>query len=480
MTVLTVDFGSTYTKIAAFDVEREKLLAVAQAPTTIEDDITIGFSLALSILEEKVGQRIEDVEKILACSSAAGGLRMVAIGLVKALTVKAAEEAALGAGAKLVKTYSYGLTTEDISELEQISPDMILLSGGTDGGNKEFLLANAALLSESQLNVPYIVAGNRMASTEAREVLERRGKFAVVEENVLPEVDQLNVEPTREKIRDIFMKRITHAKGLDKANKIVGNVIMPTPMAVLKGASLLAEGYETEEGLGELIVVDVGGATTDIHSVATGAPTRPNIVVKGIPDPYRKRTVEGDLGIRYNALSILEMAGEKRLLASIRAYHPGVSENFVIESKIRRLAQDVGYAPENTEDRVLDSVLARTAVDTAMQRHAGRLEEVFLPCGKTFIQRGKDLMDVKLVIGTGGVFAHGLDPVWILNAALFGGDHPESLRPVRPLLAADNKYLLYAVGLLAEFAPMTALKVMKNQALINEGSSEVRGSLVYK
>jgi len=467
--ILAVDFGSTYTKIAAFNVENEKLIGIAQSPTTIEDDITIGVNRAMIMLRERHGRQIENVDKILACSSAAGGLRMVAVGLVKALTVKAAEEAALGAGAKLIKTYSYGLTMEDIVEIEQISPDMILLCGGTDGGNKEFLLGNSALLSESRLDVPYIVAGNRMASGEAKGLLERGGKFAVVEENVLPELDQLNVEPVRERIRDIFMKRISHAKGLDKANKIVGDVIMPTPMAVQKGASLLAEGYENEEGLGDLVVVDVGGATTDIHSVANGDPSRQNVVVKGIPDPYLKRTVEGDLGIRYNAQSILEMAGQKRLFELIRSYHQAVSDKFELEAKVRHLSQNVGYVPESVEDHVLDSVLARTAVDTAMQRHAGRLDEVFLSCGRAYIQRGKDLTRVKAVMGTGGVFVRGRDPFWILSAALLNRRHPDSLRPAQPVLAVDKSYLLYAVGLLAEVAPLAAIRIMKDQVITTEG-----------
>ena len=133
--VLLIDFGSTYTKITAVDVDEEKILGTAQSYTTIETDIINGLNNALAILKEKIGDI--QFEEQYACSSAAGGLRMVAIGLVPELTAKAARQASLGAGAKVIKTYSYELTEGDLEEIDRINPDICLLTGGTDGGNKE-------------------------------------------------------------------------------------------------------------------------------------------------------------------------------------------------------------------------------------------------------------------------------------------------------------------------------------------------------
>jgi len=320
-------------------------------------------------------------------------------------------------------------------------------------------------LARSSLKAPFVVAGNKMVSGQARSILEASGKFAVVEDNVLPELDQLNVEPTRSRIREIFMNRITQAKGLDKANALVGGIVMPTPMAVLKGAALLADGCQKEPGLGPLVVVDVGGATTDVHSVAVGQPTQPNVLVKGLPEPYQKRTVEGDLGIRYNALSILEMTGLGPLLERMTAFDSAAGKNLDLAAKIERLARDTDFVPSRQQDLVIDLGLAQAAVDLAMQRHAGKVREAFFAYGKAKIQRGKDLTRVGSIIGTGGVFAHGKAPFWVLEAAAFSPKRPESLRPLEAQLFIDKEYILFAMGLLADVSPLAALNIMKKQGL---------------
>ena len=458
---VAVDFGSTYTKVVAFDLACEELIGVSQSKSTVDSDITIGLKAALEKLRTALG-REPDVERIVACSSAAGGLRIIAVGLVKILTTKAAEEAALGAGAKLVGTYSFGLTTEDIREIEtEKAPDLILMTGGTDGGNKEVMLCNAALLAQSCLDVPIVIAGNRVAAQEAQSILTAAGKYAVVEENVLPELDRLNVEPTRSRIRDIFMRRITHAKGLDRAKAIVGDIIMPTPMAVLKGASLLARGTDEEEGLGELVVVDIGGATTDVHSVAHGYPAEPAVIVKGLPEPFEKRTVEGDLGIRYNALTILEKAGKERIIKRLTTLDRTLPCAVSLEEKIAHLCQNVDFVPENDEDALVDFGLASTAADMAMQRHAGVLKESHFACGRVQVLHGKDLTGVRVLIGTGGIFAYGSESYSILKAAAFNPAYPESMRPMSPAFFVDGRYILYAAGLLADTSPTAVLRVLK-------------------
>ncbi len=458
---LAVDFGSTYTKLVAVDLKRAELVATSQAKSTVESDITIGLNNAFENLRA-VLRKEPEVENILACSSAAGGLRIVAIGLVKVLTTKAAEEAALGAGAKLVGTYSFGLNEHDVREIEaEKAPDLIILTGGTDGGNRDVLLGNAALVARSHINVPIVIAGNRVAAKEAQAVLIGAGKYAVIEENVLPELDRLNVEPTRARIREIFMNHITHAKGLDRAKAIVGDIIMPTPMAVLKAAALLADGTADEEGLGELVVVDIGGATTDVHSIARGEPADPSIVVKGLPEPYEKRTVEGDLGIRYNAQTILEKAGSQAILDRIACIDPEISSCLDMRDKVICLSRQIDSVPCCEADALVDVGLACTAADISMQRHAGVIREAYFTCGKVKILYGKDLTGVKRMIGTGGIFAYGRESARILKAAAFSNQAPESMRPLDPGFFIDARYMLYAAGLLAQIAPTVALRITK-------------------
>jgi uncharacterized protein (TIGR01319 family) len=457
---LAIDFGSTYTKIVAIDLSKEALVGVAQAKTTVDTDITDGLQAAVEKLEKKIGIRRIEPERVLACSSAAGGLRLVAVGLVKALTTKAAEEAALGAGAKLVGSFSDGLGPGDVKQIEQIRPDLILLVGGTDGGDRDTIIHNAAQVAASKLNSLVIIAGNKMASDEAKSVLQAGEKVAVVVENVLPELNELNVEPARYAIRDMFMQRITHAKGLDKAQSFVGGIIMPTPMAVLEGAKLLADGAEEEPGIGELIVVDVGGATTDVYSVANGFPSQENVIAKGLPEPYARRTVEGDLGIRYNAHSILEIAGKKKIEKKI-AFSKNNLHPLDLEAAVQRLSRHVSAIPRSDMEFLIDIGLASTAVDIATQRHAGIIEIVYFPAGKIRIQRGKDLTHTGCIIGTGGVFAYGREPQQILAAACYDPNSPESLRPLKSDFFVDERYIMFAIGLLAELAPAKALRVIK-------------------
>jgi uncharacterized protein (TIGR01319 family) len=175
---LAIDFGSTYTKVVAIDLPKEDLVGVAHAESTVDSDITLGLQTALERLTKTIGIERAHIERTLACSSAAGGLRLVAIGLVRVLTTKAAEEAALGAGAKLVGTFSYGLSPDDVKEIEKTAPDLILLVGGTDGGDRETIIRNAALLSASRLESPVIISGNKMAAHEAQLLLEAGNKYA--------------------------------------------------------------------------------------------------------------------------------------------------------------------------------------------------------------------------------------------------------------------------------------------------------------
>lgn len=453
---LAVDFGSTYTKVVAIDCEGQTLVGVAQSPTTVSEGLMLGLDRALAQLEAGCGLRRADISRRVASSSAAGGLRMVAIGLVPDLTAEAARRAALGAGAKVLRVFAYELSRRDIDELLRLAPDMILLCGGTDGGERKTIVRNAAELAAARLRTPIVVAGNRTAQDEVEAILRGAGLDCTIVGNVLPELDRLDVEPARTAIREIFMDRITQAKGLDRAEAFVGRIVMPTPMAVLEGARLLASG-ERGDGWGDLLVVDVGGATTDVHSIGSGAPSTPGLVPRGLPEPLAKRTVEGDLGIRVNAPTIVETAGMDRVLAELGVRLAAAD----VQARVQRLATEVDRVPHDTIDHELDAVLASLAVDTALERHAGRVSTSYTPMGPVQLLHGKDLSATATVIGTGGVFAHGRDPQRILRAACYGAQSPTSLRPRDPTLLVDRRYLMFAAGLLAPFAPGAALSVMR-------------------
>ncbi len=454
MWALLCDFGSTFTKTRAVDLGTGEVIAAAQAPTTARSDLSEGLGRAISALDVEASG---EPAVRLACSSAAGGLGMVAIGLTPTLTGEAARQAALGAGAKLLRSYSHRLTRADVAELEQLAADIVLLAGGTDGGESTIILGNARMLAASALSAVIVYAGNRQCADDAAEVLRAHGKHVEVVENVLPELGVLNIEPTREIIRQMFMRHIVHAKGLDGVQARFADVVMPTPMAVLEGAKLLAEGMARRVGWGDLIVVDVGGATTDVHSVAEGTPSQPGVVWKGLPQSRVKRTVEGDLGIRINASTIAErLRGDRKW----RHHLEGLEESW-IDEQAASLARTVERLPASAAERSFDAGLAAAAVDIAVSRHAGRIERYWGPDGAVRVQRGKDLSSVRSIVGTGGIFAHSEDAAGVLRAALYRSDEPDVLRPRDPRLFLDSEYAMASAGLLARAYPESALMLLE-------------------
>ncbi len=452
---LFIDFGSTFTKVVLVDLTRLQVAGRTQRRSTVETDITIALDAALGDIRDLLGRDVAYRYK-LATSSAAGGLKMAAIGLVPELTVEAAKRAALGAGAKVVGVYAYRLTLRELQEIENASLDLILLAGGTDGGDRETIISNAEGLSRLKgLSTPIIVAGNKAAADEVSAVLKSGDKEHVLTENVMPEIGVLDVDNVRAIIRELFISRIVEAKGLKNAEAFIDEILMPTPTAVLSAARLLAEGTGGEKGLGELVIVDVGGATTDVHSIARGDPTEPGLVKKGLPEPYVKRTVEGDLGMRYNASTIVQVAGEDLFVERLG------NEKVDLHRTIERFSTDPGLLPESKREKALDIQLASAAVRLSVERHAGRIETTYGPIGPVHIQYGKDLRKVKTVIGAGGPIIFGPAPEIILRNALFSEENPFSLRPQNPNFFLDEKYLLYAVGLLSEKEPVTALRLGK-------------------
>lgn len=446
---LLIDFGSTYTKLRAVDLDRRRVIGAGQGPSTVASDILLGMKAALADLERHCGG-LPRFRHRLASSSAAGGLRMVTVGLVRELTAEAARQAALGAGARLVGTFAYRLTSSDLERIAQHRPDIVLLAGGTDGGNTEVVLHNAAVLAASTHDCLVIYAGNREAADEARDRLG--DKLLVCTENVMPEFNVLNIEPARAAIRRVFIERIVHAKGIDRAAAEFDAVLMPTPAAVLEGARLLADGLPGTRGLGELLVVDPGGATTDVHSVAAGEPAA-GVIPQGLPEPRVKRTVEGDLGMRHNAAAIVAAAGLEAIAreAGLDPARAG--------ALLAQLSADIGHLPASAGEFAFDQALARAAVRIAVQRHCGTTEIVHTATGPVTVQRGKDLTRIATVIGTGGALVSSRDPAAVLRMAFADPTDPFALLPRAPRLLLDREYLLYACGLLQSVEPQAALEL---------------------
>ena len=457
--ITLIDIGSTFTKVSAVDLSAPALLAHSKAPTT-PDDVSVGLAAALSSLEkELITQGVSKTEfrtsRKLACSSAAGGLRMVAIGLVADLTAKAARLAALGAGARVLKTYAFQLTDVDKEEIEQLQPDIILLAGGTDGGNHTNILHNAKALASMSLDVPVVIAGNRSVSAEAASYFSKSSS-PYIADTVMPEIGKLQVQPARNVIRQVFMEKIIYAKGLAKASRLIDGIFMPTPAAVLKAGVLLSRGAGSVNGWGDLLIVDVGGATTDVHSMGLGMPTKAGVVVRGLPEPFSKRTVEGDLGVRVSAESLVEAIGAE-ILGKELNIEPGV---------VQKIAQEMTNNPEmlphTSEAKRFDQALGYYAAHIAVGRHVGLLTEIYTPSGVLWVQEGKDLSNVQTVIGTGGVVINSSEPLAILKGAGQDGTAPLELRPENPTYYLDGEYLMAPIGLLAEDYPEAALSVLVN------------------
>lgn len=452
---LLIDFGSTFTKIAAVDVDGDTVLATARAFSTVETNIMEGFFKALHELEYSAGLNNPPYNYKLACSSAAGGLKMVAVGLVADLTAEAAKRAALGAGARVVGVFSHELTGAEVGKIAAQRPDIILLAGGTDGGNRDVILHNAGQLAAANLQVPVVIAGNKTAAEDIRTILTAAGIDARITANVMPELNVLNIDPARETIRHVFLEKIVAAKGLNKAEEFIDRVMMPTPAAVLKAAQLLSQGFEEEPGLGEILVVDIGGATTDVHSIATGEPSKAGVSLKGLPEPFAKRTVEGDLGMRYSAQALVESAGLSRVARNCLAAREDILAH------LRDIAADPSLVSISDVAKQVDDALAFTAVDLAVERHTGSIETVYTPFGASYIQIGKDLTQAQVLIGTGGVIVYHRDPAEILRGALFNQERPTVLKPMEPKFFIDREYIMAAMGLLAEVQPLAALRIMK-------------------
>jgi uncharacterized protein (TIGR01319 family) len=455
-----VDFGSTFTKVRAVDGEG-RLLAAAQHRTTVEDDVMRGLEAALT---ELAAEGLElGPDQVLACSSAGGGLRMGVVGLVEDLTAEAARQAALGAGARVLGVVSGGLDGAAAARrLLAEEPDIVLLTGGTDGGDREALLGSARALAAAEPTVPVVLAGNVEAQGEAEAILARAGAHVVRAPNVMPAIGELAPGPARELLRELFISHVIGGKLGGSAATLERLVRMATPDAALRGVEVLAEVLAAEGRRGGVIVVDVGGATTDVHSWAPD-PDRPGYKRPLLPQAPAARTVEGDLGMRWNAPGIVAAAEAEGLLERgchlsciARQMTTTPPDPSSLAGAAERRAADPGLLPEDEAEHEIDRLLARLAIAVALRRHAGCRRVSLEPDGAVLRNDGRDLSEAPVLIGTGGVLREMATEELQDSLELAHHGREERLLPRRARVGIDRRGTLAAAGLLASADPAAA------------------------
>jgi uncharacterized protein (TIGR01319 family) len=465
--LLVAEIGSTTTSVSGFAgmdgrsvPGGPRLVGRGMAPTTVPDgDVTIGLERALDELVAAVGlpggREALRGTPMLASSSAAGGLRMSVHGLVYDMTVRAAREAALGAGAVLRMVTAGPLSQADLRQLEELRPSVILLAGGVDYGETETALANAGLIAGLRLKgTPIVYAGNVAAREEISAGLGAAGMRVFCVDNVYPRIDQLNVEPARRVIQDVFEEHIVQAPGMERIREMVSGRILPTPGAVMISAQLL---YEE---IGDLVVLDVGGATTDVHSVTEGAEEIARLMIS--PEPLAKRTVEGDLGVFLNAQRARRLFRAGELEARVG----------LAPEEIDRLLDGLSPVPEAHAEQQLVVELTRAAVRTAVVRHAGRIRYLYGPGGRRTVAEGKDLTMVRWIVGTGGALTQlpgGEETLAGLRAEHRG---QELLPPPEARVLLDRDYVLAPCGVLAAGHPGAAIALMLRSLGLGEEEIE--------
>jgi uncharacterized protein (TIGR01319 family) len=458
--VALADFGSTYTKVALVDPEEGRLLARAEAPTSIGSDLMDGYAAALEAARGAAGGPVT-IDERLGVSSAGGGLRVAAVGLVEELTAAAATQTALNAGARVECVLAGQLGEGALEALGEARPEIILFAGGTDGGQADLVLENARRLAARGPEAGIVVACNAEVSEEVAEVLRQGGGVVEVAGNVMPRLGEIEVEAARKVILRLFLEHVIGGKGLSASPEFEQMVKMPTPEAVFEATRLLAAGTAGQPGRGDVMVVDVGGATTDVHSHRSVEAVSPGIEDPLLPPPATLRTVEGDLGLRASAAGVCEV--DRAWIAS---------QTDLGEAAIRHAVSERGqrteWIPAGEGEADLDGVLATSCATHAVRRHCGTM---LLSRGEggppSLLRDGPDLREVVLVLGTGGVFAHREDGERILERAL-ERRAPRSLSPQEPRLAVDANYILAGAGLLASADPAAALRLLEWNLLHSE------------
>lgn len=443
--MLVAEIGSTTTLVNAFHrvhTDHPEFWGQGQAPTTVlEGDVRVGLAAAIDDLcRNKDVDSIEYTE-MLATSSAAGGLSMTVHGLVYDMTARAAKEAALGAGAIIHQVTAGRLRRTELARLTEINPNLIMIAGGVDYGERDTAIYNAEMIRSLDLSIPVIYAGNVENQEEMRQIFSGAKAPLYLVENVYPKIDQLNVEPARRVIQDAFEEHIIKAPGMSHVRDLVNGPIIPTPGAVMECAKLL---YEC---IGDLVVLDVGGATTDLHSVTVGSEEIARISIS--PEPLAKRTVEGDLGVYVNMGNIVKSIGRDKLAQELNLDISAIMDSY---KAVPKTEEEVRFVERLTLEAVLKAAL----------RHAGEIRYVYGPSGRTTLAEGKDLSQVKYIIGTGGALTRLPHRLEIMKAIAKHNETGLLLFPKEEAeILVDNDYIMASLGVLSKNYRKVALHFLE-------------------
>ena len=478
--ILATDCGSTTTKAILIEQGPEgyRLVVRGEAPTTVEapfEDVTRGVLNAVREVEELAGRKILEGERIVSpqsgdqgvdlyvsTSSAGGGLQMMVSGLVLQMTGESAQRAALGAGAIVMDVIALNdgrRTHEKILRLRQLRPDMILLSGGTDGGDVKRVAEMAEILVAadpkarlgSDYRLPVIYAGNRDAAPLVRECLDSRTALTVVP-NLRPSLEREELKPARDAIHELFMEHVmAHAPGYKKLMTWSPVPIMPTPGAV----GIIIEKVARRDGIA-VVGVDIGGATTDVFSVFQGV---------------FNRTVSANLGMSYSVSNVMAEAGIENILRWV----PFPVDEVELRNRVKNKMIRPTTIPQTLEDLLIEQAIAREALRLAFQQHRslavglrGVQSERTISDIMTQTETGQSLvslMDLGLLVGSGGVLSHAPRRV---QAALMMIDAflPEGLTH----LAVDSIFMAPQLGVLSTVHEEAATQVFERDCLVRLGA----------
>jgi uncharacterized protein (TIGR01319 family) len=516
--VLVVDFGSTFSKIGIFNT-KDETFSLNYFPTTI-DDLRIGLADGMGVLPEcqkrgnwkPLGDKMSEFSVRLPCSSAKGGLKVVTVSLVKEESGFAAELAALTAGAKLVGIYNDRLSPEQARSIfENDQPEIVLLAGGTNqGGDVETQLHNARMLAEASryatyttYGVPVVYAGNQDIREQVENIFRNNGVDIRLTENVMPEINEFHIEVVNEAIRELFQTVIIRGKGFDVVEEYMDAPFIPTPRAAFHGINLLARGYGNEPGIGNILALDIGGATTDFYSNVLDNPLyqfpgddnlrkvkRTILKTPNVPLVFRR--VEGKYGLAYNAENIKELerfkdghmaADMARYLSNylLQDFHPGDGQftqflhqlngkvQIDLDSYLSWISKNPHKIPANRLENAANSFLAKEIMTIATGKHVGDVQETetyFLQHGVNFFNNEVSLLLI------GGTIYHACndkkpgyqqDLAMIASGAIFNSEEEYLLRPNGNVLL-DARYLVSILGgLYGRVNPEQALRVMKRE-----------------
>ncbi len=479
--IVATDCGSTTTK--AILIERVgneyRQTYRGEAPTTVEapfEDVTRGVLNAIAEIEELSGRKILDGDTIItpcrddktgvdiyiSTSSAGGGLQMMVTGVVQNMTGESAQRAALGAGAIVIDVLASNdgrLPHEKIERIRSMRPDMILMSGGTDGGAVTHVVEMAEYVAAAEprprfgatFKLPLIYAGNKDAQPQVKKILGEKTALEVTD-NIRPVLERENLAPARNKIHDLFLEHVMQqAPGYKKLIEMAGAPIMPTPAAV----GLIMETIARREHL-NLIGVDIGGATTDVFSVFEGV---------------FNRTVSANLGMSYSISNVLAEAG----LANIMRWVPFTIDEQTLRNRIKNKMIRPTTIPQTLDELQIEHAISREALRLALVHHKSlatalkgvqqerTISDVFeqQTSGKTLI----DMLKLDLIVGSGGILSHAPRRI---QSMLMMVDAYEPLGFT--MLSVDSIFMMPHLGVLSTINERAATDVFVRDCMIYLGT----------